>query len=84
METIANKHFSSEKVPLDDRYLVDCELNDCVLEYLGGKDILERTHFKGCSFAFGDGAARVVALLECFGIVNSQDLTMSAEDEVLN
>ena len=69
MELIQGQTILGESLDIDNKYFIDCTLEDCTLEYSGRPVTFERTHLRGCRYVFHGLAKTTVQFLQCTGLM---------------
>ncbi len=60
-----DKRFSSERVILDDKDFMNCQLHKCELVYHGGPVTFLETAIVRCRWSFGGAAHCTLNLVQC-------------------
>lgn len=81
MEVVACRTFRNERVILDEKHFVDCDLIECILEYSGGPIAFESSKISRCQYFFYGPARRTVDYLQAVGLVNSNPSEWAEESE---
>lgn len=64
MEIIQNQTFTGETMIIDDKFFVNCVLENCVLIYAGGDIRFDGSKAKNCAWNFEGPANRTINLLK--------------------
>jgi hypothetical protein len=69
MQLVQSQTIQGESLDIDNKYFIDCTLEDCTLEYSGCPVTFERTHLLRCRYVFRGLARTTVQFLQCTGLM---------------
>ena len=69
MQLVEGQTIQGESLDIDNKYFIDCTLEDCILEYSGRPVTFERTHLRRCRYVFHGLAKSTVQFLQSTGLM---------------
>ena len=69
MQLVQGQTIQGELLDIDNKYFMDCTLEDCTLEYSGRPVTFERTQLRRCRYVFRGSARTTVHFLQCTGLM---------------